>query len=145
MSLSNNVGMPALIDSGQQGMVLLEALIAVLIFSLGLLGLAGGQASAIKAQGEAKARAEAAFVASQIVGDLWAVAPNELSGCAGTYTAGSVGCNGAAWGDRIAQSLPGGQAELEINNTQATITLTWRSPGIDEEHQYVHVATVARN
>ena len=132
-------------NAGQQGMVLLEALIAILVFSLGLLGLAGAQASAIRAQGEAKARADAAFVANQIVGDLWAVAPNELGGCAGTYTAESEGCNGAAWGERIEQSLPGGQAVVEINNTQATITLTWQSPGIGEEHQYVHVAAVARN
>ncbi len=133
---------------GQQGgAALLEALIAILVFSVGLLGLAGFQAAAVKAQGEAKARADAAFVANQMVGDLWAVAPAQLAGCAGTYTATSSakGCSAAGWGARIAQSLPNGSAVVAVNNTQVTITLTWQTPGIAEGHRYVHVANIVRN
>ena len=68
------------IADAQKGSALLEALIAIVVFSLGLLALAGAQANAIRAQGEAKARADAAFVANQVIGDLWSVAPNQLAG-----------------------------------------------------------------
>ena len=37
--------------SRQSGVMLLEALIAILIFSLGILGLVGMQASAVRASG----------------------------------------------------------------------------------------------
>jgi len=129
----------------QKGAALLEALIAVLVFSVGLLGLAGFQVAAVKAQGEARARADAAFVANQMVGDLWALAPNQLAECAGTYDASSTGCNNAPWGERIQQSLPSGSAVVVVNNTQVTITLTWQTPGVADEHRYVHVANIVRN
>lgn len=129
----------------QSGMALLEALIAILIFSFGLLGMAGFQAKSIKAQDEAKKRADAAFVANQIAGDMWGVPSAQLSTCAGTFTKGSSGCAGSPWGSRIEQSLPGGQAVVEVDDTQVTITLTWRTPGVDEEHRYVHMANIARN
>lgn len=129
----------------QSGVALLEALIAVLIFALGLLGMAGFQAQSIKIQDESKKRADAAFIANQIVGDMWGVAPNDLSSCAGTFAKGMTGCADAPWGDRIEQGLPGGRAEVVVNGTEVTITLTWKTPGIDEEHRYVHRANVAHN
>ncbi|GBG00965.1 hypothetical protein AZSI13_02920 [Azospira sp. I13] len=129
----------------QRGIALLEALIAILLFSLGVLGMAGFQAASIKAQDEAKKRADAAFVANQIVGDMWSVPKEQLATCAGTFSKGSSGCGNAPWGERIEQTLPGGQAAVVINNTQVTVTLTWRTPGIDEEHRYVHMANVSRN
>ena len=129
----------------QGGLALLEALIAVLLFSLGLLGMVGFQAASIKAQDEAKKRADAAFVANQIVGDMWSVPKEQLSTCAGTFAKGTSGCGNAPWGDRIDQTLPGGQAAVVINGTQVTVTLTWKTPGVTEEHRYVHMANVSRN
>ena len=55
----------------QQGSVLLEALIAILIFSFGLLGLIGIQASAVGLSIDAKYRADAAYLANQIVSQMW--------------------------------------------------------------------------
>ena len=54
----------------QQGVVLLEALIAILIFSLGILGLVGLQASMVKGTSEAKNRAEASYVAQREIGRI---------------------------------------------------------------------------
>lgn len=129
----------------QRGSALLEALIAVVVFSLGLLALAGAQANAIRAQAEAKSRAEAAFLANQVVGDLWSVSPNQLAGCAGTYTADSDGCGGANWGARLAESMPNGELEVEVDNNQVTLTLTWQAPGSNEVRRYEHVANISRN
>lgn len=142
-SAAETVSLP--IADAQKGSALLEALIAIVVFSLGLLALAGAQANAIRAQGEAKARADAAFVANQVIGDLWSVAPNQLAGCAGTYTAASDGCGGAQWGERLAESMPNGELEVEVENSQVTLTLTWQSPGSNEVRRYEHVANISRN
>lgn len=132
-------------QASQHGSALLEALIAIVVFSLGLLALAGAQANAIRAQGEARARADAAFVANQVVGDLWSLTTNQLAGCAGTYTADTDGCGGAQWGPRLAESLPNGELEIEVDNSQVTLTLTWQSPGSNEVRRYDHVANISRN
>jgi len=54
-----------------RGFFLLEALIAVLIFSLGILGLVAMGGLAIQAQSDAEYRTQAAAYANQIIGDMW--------------------------------------------------------------------------
>ena len=51
----------------QNGMMLIEALIAILIFSLGILGMVAMGSTAIAAQSDAQYRTEAANYASDIV------------------------------------------------------------------------------
>jgi type IV pilus assembly protein PilV len=55
----------------QAGVMLLEALLAMLIFSIGILAVVGMQATAIQDMGEAKYRSDAAFLANQVVADMW--------------------------------------------------------------------------
>jgi type IV pilus assembly protein PilV len=55
----------------QQGAFLLEALIAILIFSFGILGLVGMQSKAISAQSDAQYRIEAANFADKMMGQIW--------------------------------------------------------------------------
>ena len=55
----------------QRGVMLLEALISIAIFSIAVLGLIGLQSAAIKNANEARQRAVAAFYANQIVGQMW--------------------------------------------------------------------------
>jgi type IV pilus assembly protein PilV len=55
----------------QSGVMLLEALIAILIFSLGILGVVGMQASAIAASRDAKYRSDASLLANDLVGLMW--------------------------------------------------------------------------
>ena len=59
------------IHKRQQGVFLLEALIAILIFSFGILGLVGMQSKAISAQSDAQYRIEAANYADKILGQIW--------------------------------------------------------------------------
>lgn len=63
----------------QNGVALLEALIAVLIFSLGVLGIVGLQATMIKSASDAKYRSEASYLAQQRIGEMWAT-PDDLAG-----------------------------------------------------------------
>jgi type IV pilus assembly protein PilV len=65
---------PRISSSGraQSGVMLIEALIALLIFSLGVLGIVGLQSTATKVSGDARYRSEAALMANELIGKMWA-------------------------------------------------------------------------
>lgn len=55
----------------QSGVMLLEALIAILIFSLGILGVVAMQASAVAASRDAQYRSVASQLADELIGQMW--------------------------------------------------------------------------
>jgi type IV pilus assembly protein PilV len=55
----------------QSGVMLLEVLIAILIFSVGVLGIVGMQASALSASRDANYRADAALLANELAGQVF--------------------------------------------------------------------------
>jgi type IV pilus assembly protein PilV len=57
--------------SAQSGVMLIEALIGILIFSIGILALIGMQGTAIKNTTDARYRSEAAYLGTQIIGQMW--------------------------------------------------------------------------
>lgn len=59
------------IRAAQGGSFLIEALLGILIFSLGILALVGMQASAISAQSDARYRIEAANLTEQLLNNIW--------------------------------------------------------------------------
>lgn len=149
--------------ASQRGSMLLEALIALLVFSVGILGLAGLQAVAVKQTADAKYRAEAAFLANQIIGQMWAGNPSELDSYAHRTTTGSGKCvfsGGASanakvtdWlGDTttlgtVAGNLPGAASEKQqilVSSGQVTVTVCWRGPQEPAFHNYVAVANIRR-
>jgi type IV pilus assembly protein PilV len=62
---------PLPIRAREEGVMLIEALIAILIFSIGILAVVGMQATAIKNVTESKSRSEAAFLAEELVAQMW--------------------------------------------------------------------------
>jgi type IV pilus assembly protein PilV len=56
----------------QSGAYLLEALIGILIFALGVLGIVGLQAASLRTTTDSAMRAEAVFAANQLLGQMWA-------------------------------------------------------------------------
>ncbi len=72
----------------QTGAYLLEALIGILIFSLGILGIVGLQAAALRSTSNASLRAEAVFAANQLIGQMWADNENNLEANYSTAFAG---------------------------------------------------------
>lgn len=111
----------------QQGSALLEALIGVLIFSIGILAVIGMQAFSVRAVSDAKYRADASFLASQALGRLW-----------GDPTNLAV----HAEADVDVDELPNGKRTVVINGERATVTIRWQPSG-DAEHQFVAEAHVA--
>ena len=129
---------------------MLEALIAILNFSFGILGLVGLQARAISFTNDAQYRGEAVFLASSLLAEMWA---DDRTVLAGKYaTAGQPGYD--AFKNRVA-TIPGADA-ISGNPTvtvvpgptatsvDVTITLRWQPPG-DVVHNYTTFATIGQN
>lgn len=113
--------------AAQQGVVLLEALIAILIFSMGILAVVGLQAASIKNTTDAKYRADASYVANQVLGGMW-VGSGNLGDYAGTQSV---------------PSLPSGVRTVAVSGNQVTVTVSWQQPGSAGTHQYITVARIA--
>ncbi len=107
----------------QQGVVLLESLIAVLVFSMGILALVGLQGAMLKNTSDARYRAEATFIAQQKLGEIWANTKNH-DAFAG-YTVAN---------EDISSLLPEGLRTVAISaapECEVTVTVTWQQPGSD--------------
>jgi type IV pilus assembly protein PilV len=128
----------------QDGVMLLEALIGILIFSIGILALLGMQAVAMRATIDAKYRSEASFLANEIVGVMWAD-PANLSDYATASCAGTPRCSD--WLARVQTLLPnatGGNAPtIAVTNRQVQVTVRWQPPG-DSASNHVVVAQIYR-
>jgi type IV pilus assembly protein PilV len=106
----------------QRGMLLIEMLVAVLLLSLGLLGLVGLQSAVVANSINAEDRTQAALLANELVSTMWAqgtvnVAPTD-------YT---------SWQTKVSNTMRGvgatGTAAADPNNTGVTlITITWKAP-----------------
>lgn len=118
----------------QQGVVLLEALIAILIFSMGVLALVGLQAAMIKNTSEAKYRADANYIAQQRIGMMW-TDPDNVAAYIGT--------------DTISDLLPNGvrtvsQPDAVNFPNEYMVTITWQVPGQDnQQHKFTATANIA--
>ncbi len=60
------------IRATQNGSFLLEALIGILIFSFGILGIVGLQAQSLRNTGDSEYRAEATYLANSLISKMWA-------------------------------------------------------------------------
>lgn len=140
-----------------QGVMLIEALIAILIFSIGILAIVGMQGVAIKTVTQSKYRSEAAFLANEVLSQMWADTPNLA-----TYDfpqGAAVPAPLTGWKARVDSRLPGTTdpnmaptvAVTNVNAQGATVQIViwWRLPeekaqGADP-HNYTVLASVYAN
>lgn len=136
----------------QSGAMLLEALIGLLIFAIGVLGLIGMQATAMKVTADSKYRAEATMFADQLIGQMWA--DNRVNAALSANYAGSGGSGGPKYNEWYAvmtatgTGLPGADlagneptVQIDAANT-VTVTIRWQAPGEAAAHNHVTVAMV---
>lgn len=121
----------------QDGAVLLEALIAILIFSVGILGIVALQSNMILATGEAHYRAQATFLAQQQLSDTWN-SPNAINlSCGATVDAPANA------------GLPAGTITTVCgcDNRQEcrTIIVNWTHPATGTVHSVTTRAYVTRD
>jgi type IV pilus assembly protein PilV len=62
----------------QRGAYLLEALVGILIFSFGILGIVGLQAQSIRMTNDSEYRAEAVYMANALISKMWTDNPDQL-------------------------------------------------------------------
>lgn len=122
---------------GQSGVMLLEALIAILIFSLGVLALVGLQSVSIKQSSESKYRADAVMLANELIADMW-IGDRSFANISAQYTTGGPAYN--AWAARVQRALPGVVANppdvpapIAVGNpadpsTMVTVRVNWKAP-----------------
>lgn len=125
--------------SAQRGVALIEALVGILIFAFGIIGLVGLQVSMSRAQGAAKYRADAAYLGSQVLGTMWADRSNLLkydSGTCGSYQP----CKD--WADKVASALPSGSAQIAADAAgTVSLTVTWSTP-VEGTHSHVVTTSI---
>lgn len=126
--------------SSSRGIALIEVLVAMLIFLLGVLGLMGMQGSLTRTQTDSKLRADAAYLASEVVGRMWSDV-NNLTGYAGEDSCEAAGCT--EWRSKVAKIMPGGGAAITVDEASGdvSVTVTWAMPGGDT-HKYVTRTTI---
>jgi len=122
----------------QGGVLLLEAMIAILLFSVGVLAVVGLQANAIKNVTQSKYRSDAAFLADQIIGQMWA----DRSNIPNYVLPSGTSANVTAWATLVGNTLPNatGASAPTITITptvnvgppaytsyQITVTVRWRN------------------
>lgn len=132
--------------TAQQGVMLLEALIGLLIFSTGILALIGMQALSISFMSDAKYRSDASFLANEIISMMWVDRAN-LANYA--YPGGAAPAL-AIWIAKIQspqQGLPGSAANAptivtNILTGEVTVTIRWQPPGSGTVRRYDSTALI---
>ena len=127
----------ALTRKSQGGVILIEALIGILIFSIGILALIGMQAAAMKNTTDARYRSEAAYLANQIIGQMWVDRTNlaQYDDAIAAYGLRDQ------WRLQVAATLPGVDPAAipptlvpsilvpAASNNKVTVVVRWRQPG----------------
>lgn len=137
----------------QRGFMLLEALVAMLIFAVGVLGIVGLQASMTKAQTGSKFRADAAFLAQRLIGSMWADRTGLNNYDTGTGCSSHARCS--QWVAEVSSQLPEGEATVVVTPqgtdaaglviaAEVRITINWTPPN-EEQRRFITTSAIAAN
>jgi len=147
--------------AGQGGIIIVEVLLAVLIFSFGILGVINLQANAIKLNADSKLRSDASYLAGQIISQMWIDRSNladyshnaDGTGCPFTTSAGSASSSThvTSWLGRATRpgtvlgSLPNASAQIQVatGTNQVTVTVCWRAPQETDTHNFTSTALIS--
>jgi type IV pilus assembly protein PilV len=115
---------------GQEGSALVEALVSVLLFSIGIIALLRVLGASVKDAGDVEYRATAATIADQTIGMMWVDLAN---------LAAYVEVDGAL------DALPNGTRTVAVAGNVVTVTINWQPPGIAAVHTHTVSATLMSN
>jgi type IV pilus assembly protein PilV len=142
--------------------MLIEAMVAIVIFSIGVFALVGLYANSIKLASDAKARGDASYLANQIISQIWVdrgnLANYALYSSVATIDATCTGLGNTAafptvtsWlGNEskkgtVRGMLPDAKAQIlvETGTGAVTVTLCWKAPQETETHRYTSTALIS--
>lgn len=128
----------------QGGVMLLEALIAILIFSVGILALVAMQGLAINYTSEAKYRSDASFLANEIISQMWV----DRANLANYAYPGGTAPELATWITKVNNTLPQGATNpptvaVDVTTGTVDITVRWLPPNAEAARNYRTIAVVS--
>jgi type IV pilus assembly protein PilV len=143
----------------QQGSYLLEALIAILIVAIGVLGVVGLYVRSIQNVDDAKFRGEAALLVNTLVGQMW-TSDTSFASLQAKFDSGIGGAGYTEFAAMVAQRMPNSvpptvvvAAGSTLTSTDVLITVQWIHPGDNDPllpaplkyRQYQVNATIGSN
>lgn len=125
----------------QRGSSLLEGLIAIILFSIGLLSLLMLLSATLIESSNARYRIEASLLINDLVSHMW-IGDHSLNGLKTRY-ADTTSTDYQSWFTSVSNRLPGVSAkantpQITIDNARnVTVTLRWQAPGDSTSHQMI--------
>ncbi|MCU0976326.1 MAG: type IV pilus modification protein PilV [Steroidobacteraceae bacterium] len=145
----------------QAGMTLVEVLVALLVLSIGLLGIAALQTTGLRATQASGARSQAVMLSYDIIdrmranrqdaiaGDYDTVTSEDFAADPGAAPPGMPGDDLIAWKTQLAATLPEGRGAIVRavgNPALVTVTVEWvdRDDNRDADAQLLQFQTTTR-
>lgn len=125
----------------QRGSSLLEGLLAIILFSIGLLSLLMLLSATLIESSNARYRIEASLLINDLVSHMW-IGDHSLNGLKTRY-ADTTSTDYQSWFTSVSNRLPGVSAkantpQINIDNARnVTVTLRWQVPGDSTSHQMI--------
>jgi type IV pilus assembly protein PilV len=134
------------IRRSQRGATLIEGLVAITIFSFGILAVIGMMTTHMATAGDARFRMEASQFAESIMADMRLTDYTTRT----TNFSGPSGASFLGWMDRIESTLPhagiddGEQLAINFAGNTVTVTVQWRAPAdpSDTPHKYIAIGSM---
>lgn len=133
-----------MIRTKQKGALLIEAMIGILIFSIGVLAVVAMQGRAIGQVSDAKYRIDASFLANEIISQIWV----DRANLAAYAFPGGTASGLTTWTNKLASTLPGttlNPPTIAVNaaSGQITVTVRWQAPKATTPSQHMAMSIVA--
>lgn len=119
----------------ERGATLIEVLIAIVVLSIGLLGLAGLQVTSVQSNHSAYQRSQASLLASDLADRMRTnrtqaltnayVVDFQTSSSSNTVSGTRAEIDIAEWLNNLALKLPDGQGKVEKSGSLITIHVRW--------------------
>mgnify|MGYP006915175539 CR=1 FL=1 len=144
--------------TSQKGIMLIEGLIALVLFAIGILAFIGLQAVSIKSSADAKYRADAAFMADAVIGLVSGDIPNaaqyahnanggQIADDCKPTSSPSINPNVTDWVGTVAKMLPAAEADrhqiiVDTATREVTVRICWQAPQDARPSNYIVKAVV---
>jgi type IV pilus assembly protein PilV len=130
----------------QKGVSLLEGLLSIVLFSVGMLSLLMLLSTSLVETGNARYRSEASLLASDLIGQMW-TGDRSLTALRKRFTE-TTSDDYQRWLRTVHDRLPGTDGTHNLpaitidDHRKVQIVLYWQAPGDGKKHQLLTMATI---
>ena len=130
----------------QKGSSILEGLLAILMFSIGMLSILMLLSTGLVETGNARYRTEASLLASDLVGQMW-TGDRSLAALQKRFS-DTTSVDYQRWLRTVHDRLPGTDGTNNLptitidGQRKVKIVLYWQAPGDGKKHQLLTMATI---